>query len=80
MEEGRDRGPQEIDAERERRDVERRYEPRADLISRLAAVIASLASTFDGVQRVHSSFVFSNSTIEIARNTHGGDVSTVLDK
>lgn len=62
------------------RDVERRYEPRADLISRLAAVIASLASTFDGVQRVHSSFVFSNSTIEIARNTHGGDVSTVLDK
>lgn len=57
MEEGRDRGPQEIDAERERRDVERRYEPRADLISRLAAVIASLASTFDGVQRVHSSFV-----------------------
>lgn len=53
---------------------------RADLISRLAAVIASLASTFDGVQRVRPSFVFSNSTIEIARNTHGGDVSTVLDK
>lgn len=41
----------------ERRDVERRYEPRADLISRLAAVIASLASTADGVSRVRPSFV-----------------------
>lgn len=52
---------------------------RADLISRLAAVIASLASTFDGTTR---SFLVrvANSTIEIARNTHGGDVSTVLDK
>lgn len=77
MEEGRDRGPQEIDPRA--RDVERRYEPRADLISRLAAVIASLASTFDGTTR---SFLVrvANSTIEIARNTHGGDVSTVLDK
>lgn len=65
--------------------MERRYEPRADLISRLAAVIASLASTADGVSRVRPSFVplipFDRNREKLSgRNTHGGDVSTVLDK